>query len=115
MAQGTFPRTGRDEATVARATRLGLARGRDENPRIAIRAVPDVVRGAICELEAVGRRCQVASNSAQADVRGRAEHHASEAERLLKSRLLSSHVKAQAHATLAVYYSARHTADRASD
>ena len=52
----------------------------------------------------------MASNSAQADVRGRAEYHASEAERLLKARLLSSHVKAQAHATLAVYYSARHTA-----
>ena len=36
----------------------------------------------------------------------RAEHHANEAERLLKSRWLSSHVKAQAHATLALYYSA---------
>jgi hypothetical protein len=35
----------------------------------------------------------------------RAEHHASEAERLLESRWLSSHVKAQVHATLAVYYS----------
>jgi hypothetical protein len=48
---------------------------------------------------------------AQADVRGRAEHHANEAERLLKSRLLSSHVKAQVHATLAVYYSAAHGDD----
>jgi hypothetical protein len=38
----------------------------------------------------------------------RAEQHANEAERLLKSRLLSSHVKAQVHATLAVYYSAAH-------
>jgi hypothetical protein len=45
------------------------------------------------------------------DAHGRAEHHANEAERLLKSRLISSHVKAQAHATLAVYYSAKHTAD----
>ncbi len=45
----------------------------------------------------------------QADANGRAEHHASEAERLLKGRFLSSHVKAQAHATLAVYYSARAT------
>ena len=39
----------------------------------------------------------------------RAEHHASEAERLLKGRFLSSHVKAQVHATLAVYYSAKHS------
>ena len=45
---------------------------------------------------------------AQPDVQ-RADHHASEAERLLKSRLglLSSHVKAQVHATLAVYYAAK--------
>jgi hypothetical protein len=50
----------------------------------------------------------VATTPSQADP-GRAEHHANEAERLLKSRWLSSHVKAQAHATLAVYYSARHT------
>ena len=48
----------------------------------------------------------MATNPAQADAQ-RAEHHASEAERLLASRWLSSHVKAQAHATLAVYYSAR--------
>ena len=34
----------------------------------------------------------------------RAEHHAKEAERLLKSWWLSTHVKAQVHATLAVYY-----------
>jgi hypothetical protein len=40
----------------------------------------------------------------------RAEVHANEAERLLKGRLalISSHVQAQAHATLAVYYLARH-------
>ena len=42
-----------------------------------------------------------------ADMRQRAEHHASEAERLLKSWWLSTHVKGQVHATLAVYYSAR--------
>ena len=42
------------------------------------------------------------------DLRERAEHHANEAERLLKSRWLSSHVKGQLHATLALYYSARH-------
>ena len=45
----------------------------------------------------------------QADVHGRAEYHANEAERLLKGRFLSAHVKAQAHATLAVYYSAGHS------
>jgi hypothetical protein len=59
-------------------------------------------------LSRLERRCQVATTPAQADVQ-RAEHHAKEAERLLKGRFLSSHVKAQAHATLAVYYSAKHT------
>jgi len=49
------------------------------------------------------------TSSARDDMRERAEHHAKEAERLLKARLLSSHVKAQVHATLAVYYSARHS------
>ena len=48
----------------------------------------------------------MATIAAQTDAQ-RAEHHASEAERLLKGRWLSSHVTAQAHATLAVYYSAR--------
>lgn len=38
----------------------------------------------------------------------RAEHHAQEAERLLKSWWLSSHVKGQLHAFLALYYSAKH-------
>ena len=37
----------------------------------------------------------------------RAEHHAKEAERLLKSWWISSHVQAQVHATLAVYYTSR--------
>ena len=37
-----------------------------------------------------------------------AEEHAAEAERLLKGRFISSYIKAQAHATLAVYYTARH-------
>lgn len=50
----------------------------------------------------------MATGSARADRHELAEHHAKEAERLLKSRLLSAHVKAQAHATLAVYYAARH-------
>jgi hypothetical protein len=39
-----------------------------------------------------------------ADPRQRAEHHAKEAERLLRSWWLSTHVKAQVQATLAVYY-----------
>jgi hypothetical protein len=43
------------------------------------------------------------------DSRERAEHHAQEAERLLKSWWLSSHVKGLLHATLALYYSARHS------
>ena len=45
------------------------------------------------------------------DLRERAEHHAKEAERLLKSRWLSSHVKGQLHGTLALYYAARHGDD----
>ena len=36
-----------------------------------------------------------------------AEYHASEAERLLKGRFISAHIKAEAHATLALYYSAK--------
>jgi Tfp pilus assembly protein PilF len=38
------------------------------------------------------------------ELRQLAEHHAQEAERLLKGAWISSHVKAQAHASLAVYY-----------
>ena len=49
----------------------------------------------------------MATTPAQVDVE-RAEQHANEAERLLKSTWLTSHIKAQAHATLALYYSARH-------
>ncbi len=40
-------------------------------------------------------------------LRERAEHPAEEAERLLKSWWLSTHVKAQVHDTLAVYYTSR--------
>jgi len=41
------------------------------------------------------------------DARKRAEHHAGEAERLLKGKLgvITNFVKAGVHATLAVYYS----------
>ncbi|HXY86076.1 MAG TPA: hypothetical protein VEH52_11415 [Gaiellaceae bacterium] len=35
-----------------------------------------------------------------------AARHAVEAERLLRGKLISAHIKAQAHATLAVYYAA---------
>ena len=53
----------------------------------------------------------MATTHAEANVDGRAEHHANEAERLLKSRFISSHVKAQVHATLALYYSAATQSD----
>ena len=53
----------------------------------------------------------MATAPAHADVQERAERHANEAERLLKSRWLSSHVKAQTHATLAVYYGAKRSDD----
>jgi hypothetical protein len=48
----------------------------------------------------------MAATKVQAHV-DRAEQHAMEAERLLKGRLISSHVRAQVHATLALYYSTR--------
>ena len=48
----------------------------------------------------------MAATKVQAHV-DRAEQHAMEAERLLQGRLISSHVKAQVHATLAVYYAAK--------
>lgn len=50
----------------------------------------------------------MATTPAQADLQ-RAEQHANEAERLLKSTWVTSNIKAQAHATLALYYSARHS------
>ncbi len=45
------------------------------------------------------------ATAAQNDLQ-RAEQHASEAERLLRGRLgfISNHVKAEAHAALALYY-----------
>jgi hypothetical protein len=52
----------------------------------------------------------VQNTPAQADLE-RAEQHAVEAERLLKGRLglITNYVKAEAHATLAVYYAGRAT------
>jgi hypothetical protein len=43
----------------------------------------------------------------------RAEHHAHEAERLLEGRLgiVTNYVKAQVHATLALYYATRQSSD----
>jgi hypothetical protein len=47
--------------------------------------------------------------STQPDLRVVADQHAAEAERLLKGRLglINNYVKAQAHATLAVYYATK--------
>jgi hypothetical protein len=50
---------------------------------------------------------QSATSGESDDLRERAAFHAQKAERLLKSWWLSSHVKGQLHATLALYYSAR--------
>jgi len=47
-----------------------------------------------------------ASSATTDELRERAERHAQEAERLLKSRFLSAHIKGQLHATLALYYKA---------
>jgi hypothetical protein len=44
------------------------------------------------------------ANRPDGDPRKLAEHHAREAERLLKGRWISDHVKAQVHASLATYY-----------
>lgn len=50
----------------------------------------------------------MANNAPTSDLE-RAERHAAEAERLLAGRLgiITNYVKAQVHATLAVYYSVR--------
>ena len=55
----------------------------------------------------------MAAIPAQAGAAELAEHHAQEAERLLKGKLgiITSYVKAQVHATLAVYYATRQSAD----
>jgi hypothetical protein len=52
--------------------------------------------------------------STNANVAERAEHHAREAERLLTGRLgiITNYVKAQVHATLAVYYATGQSADK---
>jgi len=56
----------------------------------------------------------VTITSTNASVAERAEHHAQEAERLLAGRLgiITNYVKAQVHATLAVYYATRQSADK---
>jgi hypothetical protein len=58
-------------------------------------------------LPAVLHRLTKKNHEGPYDPRERATHHAEEAERLLKSWWLSSHVKGQVHATLALYYSAK--------
>ena len=54
----------------------------------------------------------MATDTTQSDLQ-RAERHAAEAERLLAGRLgiITNYVKAQAHATLAVYYSGKQRLD----
>jgi hypothetical protein len=51
----------------------------------------------------------MATDATQSDLQ-RAEQHAAEAERLLNGRLglITNYVKAEAHATLAVYYARQH-------
>jgi hypothetical protein len=55
----------------------------------------------------------MAANPAEPGVSEPAEHHAQEAERLIQGKLgiITNYVKAQAHATLAVYYAMRQSAD----
>ena len=55
----------------------------------------------------------MATSNARIGMGERAEHHAEEAERLLRGRfgIITNYVKAQVHATLAVYYATRQSAD----
>jgi hypothetical protein len=55
----------------------------------------------------------MAATPAHAGAGERAEHHAQEAERLLTGKLglITNYVKAQVHATLAVYYATKRSAD----
>jgi hypothetical protein len=56
---------------------------------------------------------EMAAIPTRASADERAEHHAREAERLLTGRLgiITNYIKAQVHATLAVYYATRQSAD----
>jgi hypothetical protein len=58
-----------------------------------------------CEADRRKEATELASTPEQDDLL-RAEHHAIEAERLLKGKLgiITNYVKAEAHATLALYY-----------
>ena len=47
---------------------------------------------------------RMATGYSPEELRGLAERHAQEAERLLERTWISAHIKAQAHASLAVYY-----------
>ena len=51
----------------------------------------------------------MATSPSREELHELAERHAQEAERLLKGKWISSHIKAQAHATLAAYYERRST------
>jgi hypothetical protein len=71
----------------------------------SVSVIPDAV--ADRRLRGCGRKeVSMAAVSASDDA-NRAAEHAAEAERLLRGKWISAHVKAQAHATLAVYYSAK--------
>lgn len=54
----------------------------------------------------------MAANPTEIGMSERAEYHAKEAERLLQGKLgiITNYVKAEAHATLAVYYATRQSA-----
>jgi hypothetical protein len=81
-----------------------------------IRGVTDAGQDVVCErrvveggvMTAVLHKLSRKVSAVSDDPGERAEHHAREAERLLKSWWLSSHVKGQLHATLAVYYAGKH-------
>ena len=72
------------------------------------RALCERVVGREREVSAVLHKLSRKTNDVSVDPRERARHHAQEAERLLKSGWLSSHVRGPLHATLARYSSAKH-------
>jgi hypothetical protein len=105
---GTCPtiRMRDDPIPVARNHGLCGPAYREASCSAAIRVSTDALRASTWF--AMREEASMSTDDGQSD-RERAEHHAAQAERLLKGKLgmLTSYVKAQAHATLAVYYSAK--------
>jgi hypothetical protein len=77
------------------------------------RAHPGSERGE-GETRGEGGESKMAASRARTGMGESAEYHAQEAERLLNGKLgiITNYVKAQVHATLAVYYATKQSAER---